>query len=58
MPLEEWSLTQQLHLRHKERVDRFFLLNLIRSQDLKTSGTTKGGSEGDSLMDYLMCLTK
>lgn len=37
---------------------RFILLKLGKSQDLETSGTTRSGSEGDSLIDYLMCSTK
>lgn len=37
---------------------RFILLYLVKSQNLETSGTTRSGSEGDNLIDYLMCLTK
>lgn len=41
-----------------QRKDRGILLNLIKSQSLRTSSTRKNGNEGDNLIDYLKCLTK
>ena len=41
-----------------QRKDRAILLNLKKSQSLKTSSTRKDGNEGDNLIDYLKCLTK